>query len=489
MLGGLAGVLLAFWAVPLVNRLYSFSRPITLDPGILGAVAALAGVAALLFGSIPALLLARLDQNEILKDKTAQARGVRGHRFRGALVVGETALSVVLLYGAALLLQSLIRFESIDKGFDARNVLNVVVNLYRDRYPRGYQLLDFSANVLAQLDRIPGKDSAAVAAPVSLKSGPGTWGIMRAGWQPALTSAAPAVDCLAVSSDYFRVMRIQVMHGRSFTPQEAEQGAGAVVLSEKLAWQFWPHEDPLGKTVKLETAGSDLPWLTVIGVAREARGHSYLSAAVEALGVYIPLGLMRVGEGRFSSVGGNRDGRFTPLRFYVRTAGDPKNQIAAVRAAVLEIDKRQPVFLIQTLEDKLYQEGSHRRSQAVLIGVFAFVALLLASVGTYGVIAYSVSERRSEIGIRMALGAQQRDVVAMVLKQGIRILLIGLPLGLAGAFLLSGVLRNQLFGVATADPLTVAGVLFVLAGIIILASYVPARRAAKVDPLGALRCE
>ncbi len=489
MLGGLAGVLLAFWSIPLLNGFYSFARPISLDAGILGAVTALAGVAALLFGSIPALLLARLDQHEILKDKIPQTRGAHGHRFRGILVIGETALSVVLLYGAALLLHSLIRYESLDKGFDARNVLNLVVNLYRDRYPRGYQVLDFSTNVLAHLERMPGKDSAAVTAPVALKSGQGTWGIMRAGWQPALGSAAPVIDSLAVSSDYFRVMRIQLLRGRAFTPQEAEQGAEAVILSEKLARQLWPREDPVGQTVKLETAGSDLPWLTVVGVAREARGHSFPSAAVEALSVYIPLGLMRVEEGRFSSVGGNRDGRFTPLRFYVRTAGDPMNQIASARAAVLEVDKRQPVFLIRTMEDKLYQEGSPRRALAVLVGVFAFVALLLASVGTYGVIAYSVSERRSEIGIRMALGAQHRDVVSLVLKQGMRILMIGLPLGLAGAFLLSGVLQNQLFGVSAADPLTVAGVGVVLGGDVLLASYFPARRAVKVDPLAALRCE
>jgi ABC-type antimicrobial peptide transport system permease subunit len=187
--------------------------------------------------------------------------------------------------------------------------------------------------------------------------------------------------------------------------------------------------------------------------------------------------------------GGNRDGRFTSLRFYIRTKGDPRNEAGAARAAVSAVDKQQPVYSVRTMEEKLSLEGSPRRAMAVMVGIFAFVALLLATVGTYGVIAYSVSERTPEIGIRMALGAQRWDTVALLLKHGIRVLLIGLPLGLGGAFALSRILESQLFGVSASDPMTLVGVSLILAGVAISACYIPARRAAKVDPMVALRYE
>jgi putative ABC transport system permease protein len=198
---------------------------------------------------------------------------------------------------------------------------------------------------------------------------------------------------------------------------------------------------------------------------------------------------MRVGNGDFARVGGNRDGRFTSLRFYIRTRGDPGSQAGPARTAVSAVDKQQPVFSVRTMEEKLSLEGSPRRAMAIMVGVFAFVALLLATVGTYGVMAYSVSERTPEIGIRMALGAQRWDTVALLLKHGIRLLLIGLPLGLGGAFALSRILESQLFGVSASDPMTLVGVSLILAGVAISACYIPARRAAKVDPMVALRYE
>lgn len=488
-LGGLAGVLLAFWLVPILNNIYSFARPFTLDLGILGLTAGLVGITALLFGATPALLLARLELNDVLKDKTAGASGLRSHRLRNALVVGEMALSLVLLYGAALLIQSFIRYESLDKGFNPRNLLNVVVNLYKDRYPRGSQVVEFGRDVLAQFEHLPGGESAAVATPISLKSSAGSWGITTVGWQEDAGAGAPMIDSLALSSDYFHVMGIPLLRGRPFTRLEAEQGAPSVILSERLARLLWPEEKPIGKSVKLETAESNLPWLSVVGVAREARGHSFPSAGTEALGLYIPMRLIRVDEGRFSRVGGNRDGRFTALRFYIRTFDDPKSQAGAVRAAIASVDKLQPIFSVRTMEEKLYQEGSSRRTLAVLVGIFAFVALLLATVGTYGVMAYSTSERTSEIGIRIALGAQRKDVIALVLKQGMWAVLIGLALGLTGAAALAGILKSQLFGISAGDPLTLLGISMLLAVTTLLACCFPARRASKVDPIVALKYE
>jgi putative ABC transport system permease protein len=486
-LGGIMGILLAFWSVPLLNSLYTFSGPYAMDFSILSLTTALVGITALLFGSIPAFLLSRLGLCEVLKDKTTRAGSMRSHRFRNVLVTGEMALSLVLLYGAALLIQSFLRYDSLDKGFNPQNVLNVVVNLYKDRYPRGLLVVEFGKSALVQFEHLPGRESDALATPISLKGGPGSWGISTAGWQA--DAAAPMIDTLAVSSDYFRVVEIPLLRGRPFTQPEAEQGAQMVIVSEKLAQRLWPGDDPLGKTLKLDTVQFDMDWLSVVGVAREARGHSFPSAGMEALGLYIPYGLMRLGDGNFARVGGNRDGRFTSLRFYVCTKGDPKIQAGPARTIVSEVDKQQPVFMVRTMEEKLSQEGSPRRALAIMVGVFAFVALLLATVGTYGVMAYSVSERTPEIGIRMALGAQQRDAIALVLKQGIRLLAIGLPLGLAGAIALSGILESQLFGVSASDPVTLLCVSLLLAAVAILACHLPARRAAKVDPMVVLRYE
>jgi putative ABC transport system permease protein len=209
----------------------------------------------------------------------------------------------------------------------------------------------------------------------------------------------------------------------------------------------------------------------------------------ETLGVYVPFGLMRLGDGSLSREGGNRDGRYTSLRFYGRTSGNPKNLAAATRTAIFNVDRQQPIFMIRTMEDKLYEDGAPRRAMAFLIGIFAFVALFLASVGTYGVMAYFVSERTSEIGIRMALGAQRRDVVALVMKQAIYLLVIGIPLGVCGALMLSGVLRSQLFGVSARDPLTFVCASLLLITVTLLATFLPARRATNVDPIVALRYE
>jgi len=284
-------------------------------------------------------------------------------------------------------------------------------------------------------------------------------------------------------------MQIPLVRGRPFTRQEDEQGAPAVIISEKLAGRLWPGDDPIGKTLKLDTVQFDMPWLSVLGVAREARGHSFPSAGVEAVGLYIPYGLVRMGDGNLGRVGGNRDGRFTPLRFYIRTKSDPRSLAGPARTAISEVDKQQPVFSVRTMEEKLSLEVLPRRAIAIMVAVFAFVALLLAAVGIYGVMAYSVSERTPEIGIRMALGAQRGDALALVLKHGVRLLLIGLPLGLGGAIVLSGIMESQLFGVSAGDPPTLAGVSLILAGVAIAACYVPARRAARVDPMVALRYE
>ncbi len=489
LLGGSIGALLAFWSVPLLNNLYAFAGPYSyrMDLSILALTATVAGFAALLFGSIPAILLSRLGLCEVLKDKSTRTVTKRSRYFRDALVIGEISLSLLLLDGSALLIQSFLRYESLDKGFNPHNVLNVVVNAYHDRHPAGSQVVELGTNILAQFERLPGKESEAVATPIALKGGPDSWGITTAGWQGA--SSAPMIDSLAVSSDYFRVMEIPIIRGRPFTPQEAEQGERAVIVSERLARMLWPGDDPVGKTLKLYTAQSDMPWLSVLGVAREARGHSFPSAGTEALGLYVPYGLLRVGNGDFARVGGNRDGRYTSLRFYIRTRGDPSSQAGAAREAVSAVDRQQPVYSVRTMEEKLSLEGSPRRAMAIMVGTFTLVALVLATVGTYGVVAYSVSERTPEIGIRMALGARRWNTVASVLKHGIRLLCISLPMGLAGAFALSRVLQTQLFGVSASDPITLVGVSLVLTGVAISACYIPARRAANVDPMVALRYE
>jgi len=301
-LGGSIGIVLAYWSVPLLNNLYVFAGPYEMDFSILALTATLAGFTALLFGSVPAILLSRLGLCEVLKEKTTRTGSMRSRYFRDILVIGEMSLSLVLLYGSALLIQSFLRYESLDKGFNPQNVLNVVVNAYNDRYPHGSQVVEFGRNVLEQFERMPGRESEALATPVALKSGPGSLRITTAGWQAA--GSAPMIGTLAISSVYFRVMEIPLMRGRPFTQKEAEQGGREGIVSEKLARTLWPGDDPIGKTLKLDTAQGDIPWLSVVGVASEARGHSFPSAGTEALGLYVPYGLMRVGNGDFARVGG-----------------------------------------------------------------------------------------------------------------------------------------------------------------------------------------
>jgi putative ABC transport system permease protein len=484
-IGGLAGVILAWWCVPVLNGLYQFDRPFVLDPGVLGATLALTAVTAVLFGTVPALVLARLGINEVLKDRSAQAAGARSHRFRASLVVGELALSLVLLYGSALLIQSFHRYSSLDKGFNPQNVLMSVVNVYKERYPHGSDVTGLGWNVLSRMEHLPGQLCAAVTTPISLHGA----GISTGSADSPLVSASLSIDPLAISSDYFRVMQITFLRGRSFTKPEAEQGSPVAVLSENLAARLWPREDALGKTVKLETAAAEPSWLTVVGIAREARGHSFPGLTSNTAGLYVPFGLMRTGDGSAARTGGNRDGRYTALRFFVRVQADPQGLISAARDAVLDVDRQQPVFAIQTMEEKLRREGTPRRALTVMAGVFAAVALLLATVGTYGVMAYAVSERTAEIGIRMALGAQQRDAIRIIFRQGALLLAGGVGLGLAGAVALSGVLESQLYQIRAADPATMTGSVLVLSIVSMAACYIPARRAARVDPILALRRE
>jgi putative ABC transport system permease protein len=483
-LGGVAGVLLAYWCVPVLNGLYSFDRPFALDAGVLAVTIALVGVTAVVFGTIPALLLARLGINEVLKDRTAQAAGVRSHRFRAALVVGELALSLVLLYGAALLMQSFHRYSSLDKGFNPRNVLMVVVNVYKERYPHGSDVVDFGWNVLASLEHLPGQQSAAVSTPISIRSG----GISAGAGTPSAVTAL-SIDTLAVSADYFRVMQIALLRGRPFTKAEAEQGARVVVLSENLAARLWPAEDALGRSLRLDAASAEPAWLPVVGIAREARGHSFPSLTSNSVALYVPFGLMRAGDGSSARTGGNRDGRYSALRFFVRVEGDPQALTGAARNAILEVDRQQPVFAAYTMEEKLRREGAPRRALTVLGGVFAAVALLLATVGTYGVMAYAVSERTPEIGIRMALGAQRGDALRLMFRQGALLLAGGVSLGIGGAIAVSGVLESQLYEIRGADPGTLVGATLLLVAVSLLACFIPARRAAAVDPIIALRCE
>lgn len=488
LFGGLMGILFAFWAMPLLNALYPSPHPFVLDRGILALTTALIAVTALLFGSIPALLMARAGGESALKDRFP-AGGPRHHGLRSSLVIAEMALSLMLLYGAALLLRSFLKFEAIDKGFNPRNVLNMVVNVYKEHRPRGSQMVDFGRDVLVQLDRLPGTQVSALATPISLDSRQGNWGITAAGIPADSTGSAPLIDPLAVSPDYFRVMEIPLLRGRPFTPAEAGSGAPVVILSEDLSRRLWPGEDPVGKVLKLETGQPDMPWLTVTGVAREARGHSFFNAAVKASGLYAPFGLIRFGDGWFTRTGGNRDGRYTSLRFYIRSRPGSSLRVDDVRGAVLQVDPDQPIFQVRTMEEKLRLEGSSLRALSVLLGLFASVALLLATVGIYGVMSYSVNERTAEIGLRMALGAQRQDALALVLAQGGRLLALGLLLGLGGAMGLAGLLESQVFGMSPRDPLTLGGAAVVLAAVGMFAAYLPARRAARVDPMVALRSE
>jgi putative ABC transport system permease protein len=448
----------------------------TIDGQVLLVTVTVAVLTGLIFGLVPALQSARPNLNETLRDAGARgsSAGRARQRLRSSLVIGEVALSVVLLVGAALLIRSFLGMQSIKPGFDPTNLLTMRVTLTGPAYDSTYKRFAFWDRFLTQLNERPGVVSAGITNNIPLGGGNNN-NFMVVENQTTQLGTEPLLEIRWVSPKYLETMRIPIKRGRMFNQQEwADSGVtGRVaVINEYMAQRFWPNADPIGKRFKFGNANDTLNrWITIVGVAADIK-HKQLTSTPDFQG-YMPY----------------RQGGWNTAAIVVRTRGEPTQTTGTVLSTLKQIDPLLPAYRILSMDANIERSYWQQALYGKMFGVFAAIAVVLAAVGVYGVISYAVSQRTQEIGVRVALGAQRTDVLKLIVGHGALLGGVGIAIGLGGALSVTRVLRTMLFGVSPFDPLSFVGVSLLLTTIALVASYVPARRAARVDPVEALRYE
>jgi len=472
--GGGLGVLAALWGTTLIESASANVLPmlghIEIDTSVLVFTALMSVLTGILFGIIPAWRASRPDLNETLSDggRHSGAASTRSP-LRSVLVVSEVALALVLLICAGLLIKSVMRLRDVDPGFKPDHIVTMNVWLPSAKYPKAPDWNSFFHRMIEQIEAMPGVEAAAVTSVLPVSDNFDRRMIEVEG-QPKGPGENPDIDNYMITPDYLRVMSISLRQGRALTAQDTENAPLAVLVSETMARKLWPGADPIGQRVRFYNSDpAELrPWRTVVGVVRDVRQYGLDTVAPMAMYETIA---------QFPT---------SAMTLVVRTTSDPSSMVGSIRREILALDKDQAVFNIATMEQLLSDSISLRRFSMFLLGLFASLALILAAIGIYGVIAQSVSQRTHEIGIRMALGAQARDVLKLVVRQGMSLTVVGIVIGLAGAFALTRLLANLLFGVGATDPTTFLWIPLFLASVSFLACYIPARRAAKLNPLTAL---
>jgi putative ABC transport system permease protein len=475
LIGAALGLALAYWATGFFISLGGDSIPrqeaIVMDARVLAFALLLATISAVLAGLIPALQASRRHVVDHLREGARGATGTASRRTRSGLVAAEVALAIVLLTGAGLLLRTLWTMQRAERGFDAANVAMLTVSLPPSNYAGAPEVRSFYARVLERLRAIPGVTSAATGTGVlqPLVTNSGIFSIEGQPLPPPEERVEYPTE--VVSPGYFETVGMRIVHGRGFTEADHADAPRAVVINETFARQAWPQQDPLGRRIRAGDDTSQAPWMTVVGVIRDA----HRSDVTRAIRPELYMSSLQV----------------TPRTqtLLIRTAADPNAVVPIVRRELQALDPQLPLFDVTTLERELSQTLSQPRFQATLLAGFAAIALLLATIGIYGVTAHAVGQRTQEVGIRMAMGAARRDVLRMMLVQHLRPAIAGLLVGIAGAMALSRFLRSLLFGVSATDPVTFALVSLILLLVAAVACFVPARRATRVDPLVALRNE
>ena len=475
--GGAMGLLLAIWGVALITKLLPQDFPrlaeINLDWRVLGFTLVASVLTGILFGLAPALQISKTDVQESLKESGRGASSSRRHnRLRNLLIVGEVALSVVLLVGAGLLFRSFLQLQSVNTGFTSQQVLTVQLSPAGSNYRRDADYISFYSQVMQRVSAIPGVESVGAINTLPLDKGP-TAGFRIEGRPPLTIDKWPGGNYRTVSTDYFRAMNIPVVQGRAFNERDTETAPLVMIVNQALAARDFPNEDPVGKRINLgnmDPKGQPV-WWEIVGVAANVRS---LELREEATPEFYLSALQDT---------------FTNMFVVVRTSVEPTSVAASVRRAAAEVDKSAAVSDVKTMEHIVNDAVTQPRFNLFLLGLFSGIALLLSAAGIYGVTAYSVTQRTHEFGIRMALGAQVSDVLKMIVKQGMVLIAIGIAVGLLASFALTRLLRTLLFGVTVTDPLTFVAITLLLTAVALLACYIPARRATKVDPLVALRYE
>jgi predicted permease len=472
--GGAAGVFLALWGVDalvaLVPEELRFARldEAHVDGAVLAFTAGVSLLTGVLTGLLPGLRVSRPDLGEALKETGRSATtGLRLKRARGVLVVTEIAVTLVLLVGAGLLVKSFARLQQTELGFEPRNLLTMVVGAPSQLYGQTEQRADYFRRMQGRLAALPGVRGVALTSSLPLDWVLNfSYGVEGRGARPG---DEPQADYSSVSPNYFDVMKIPLRAGRGFDERDAAGAPNVALINETMARRVFPGEDPLGKRIRIDYMERRVT-LEVVGVVADTRQAVSEATNLQIYDCYLQR-------------------PWLSSAFVVRTDGDPKGLAAAAQKAVREVDSNRVAANVKTMEQLLSESVAQPRFYTQLLSAFAALALLLASVGVYGVMSYSVSQRTHEIGVRVALGARGRDVVGLIVGQGMLLALVGVAAGLAAAFALTRVMSGLLYGVSATDPATFAGVSLLLASAALLACYVPARRATKVDPMVALRYE
>ncbi|HKP11444.1 MAG TPA: ABC transporter permease, partial [Blastocatellia bacterium] len=473
--GGGFGLLLALWGVDLLTRLLPKDFPrlesINLDFKVLGFTLLVSVVTGVIFGFAPAWQVSRIDVQESLKDNARGSTGAR-NRLRSLFVVAEVALSLVLLVGAGLLLRSFLELQSVKTGFDAQQVLTLRLSPSGTNFREDAQYVAYYQQVEERLRAVPGVQEVGIINTLPLAKGP-TAGFRIEGRPPLPPDQWPPVNYRAVSPDYFRALSIPVLQGRSFNGHDNASAPMAVMINQAAADRDFAGENPVGKRINFGSVdrNGQPTWMEIVGVAGNIRSLELQEAPAPE--VYTC----------------ELQDPFVNMSVVVRTTVEPAALAATVRQTAQEVDRAQPVSDIRTMENLVSDAVTQPRFNLILLGIFGCIALVLSASGIYGVMAYTVTQRTHEIGIRMALGAGSRDVLRLVMGQGLRLAVTGIGFGLLASFLLTRYLSSLLFGVSTTDALTFGAVAVFLGAVALTACFIPARRAARVDPMIALRYE
>jgi putative ABC transport system permease protein len=476
LVGGMAGLLLGWWGVDLMQGLLPVDFPraqgIGVDLRVLGFTLLVSLGTGVLFGLVPALQSTNHDINESLKESARGSGGSAGNRARSLLIVSEVALSLMLLISAGLLFRSFLHLQAVELGFRPEKVLTFRLTPSGQNFTQDPQFSAFFQQVAERIETLPGVDTVGVINTLPLVKGP-TTSIQVEGRPPLTRDKWPGVNYRSVSPEYFRAVNVPVMKGRAFETRDNDSAPRVVLVNQSLARRDFSGEEPVGKRINFggTTPDGQPVWFEIVGVVADMRSLELNTEPVpEIYTSYL-------------------QDPFAGMSYVVRTAVEPESLVPAVRETVREIDKAQPVAEFKEMEQIVSEVAAQPRFNTLLLGLFAAVALLLAAAGIYGVMSYSVTQRTHEIGLRMALGAQTSDVIRLIVGQCIKLTLAGLALGLVCAYALTRVMAALLYGVSPTDPSTFASGALLLVIVALLACYLPARRASKVDPLVALRYE
>ncbi|HEY9285306.1 MAG TPA: ABC transporter permease, partial [Pyrinomonadaceae bacterium] len=472
--GGLLGLLLATWGVELLAAFVPENVPrfeeVGLDPTVLGFTVAATALTGLLFGLAPALQASRLDLNESLKEGGRSGMDGRGRsRVRSLLIVSEVALSLVLLVGAGLLVKSFVKLRGTDPGFDPNNTITASLSLAAVRYAEEEQIDRFYRQLIERVRQLPGVESAGAVTPLPLSGNGMAFSFRIVGQPDPPPGQRQSASARIITPDYFRAMGVPVRKGRAFEERDKAGAPPAIIVNEAFARRHLAGEEPLGKRLRL---GINNIEGEIVGVVGDVRGSSL--ATEPSPEYYIPHALTPFGD----------------VSLVVRTStSDPAALAPALRAVVNELDREQPLYDVRTMQSLVARSVARQRFSMTLIAVFAVLAVALASAGIFSVMSFLVAQRTHEIGIRMALGAQRRDILRLVVGHGMALTVAGLVIGLVASFFLTRLMAGLLYQVSAKDPAVFAGIPLVLAAVALAACYLPARRATKVDPMVALRYE